>query len=171
MAEEKKDVSGKSRLVELLLCLFFGWAGGHRFYVNKIGTGLLMLFTMGGFGMWWLADLVMISLGAYTFTDMMLAEERATIMAGRQQQAKAAVASGVEYLKDYLSLTADDQASVGGHWDNPSYFKDVPVSATDPTGVRFAIVSVDCRNHPITRGIGVSTADHIHMVLTSPRRA
>ncbi len=57
--------STKSRLVLLLLCFFLGWAGGHRFYVNKIGTGLLMLFTMGGFGMWYFVDIVMISLGVF----------------------------------------------------------------------------------------------------------
>ncbi len=63
MAEEKK--SGKSRLVALLLCFFLGWAGGHRFYVNKVGTGLLMLFTMGGFGLWYFVDLIIISLGSF----------------------------------------------------------------------------------------------------------
>lgn len=85
---------------------------------------------------------VMISLGAYTFTDMMIAEERATVMSGRQMQAQAGVASGVEYLKDYLTYAPEDQIAIGGHWDNPSYFKDIPVSGDDPTGLRFAIVSV-----------------------------
>ncbi len=67
MAKEKEEVnvSEKSRLVELLLCLFLGWAGAHRYYVNKIGTGTLMLFTGGGFGMWWMVDLAMISLGSF----------------------------------------------------------------------------------------------------------
>ncbi len=66
MAEE---TSRKSRLYALLLCFFFGWAGGHRYYVNKIGTGLFMLFTMGGFGMWWFIDLVMVSIGAFRDKD------------------------------------------------------------------------------------------------------
>ncbi|MEO5356525.1 MAG: TM2 domain-containing protein [Nitrospirae bacterium YQR-1] len=57
--------SEKSRLVTLLLCFFLGWAGGHRFYVNKVGTGIIMLVTMGGFGIWYFVDLVMISLGAF----------------------------------------------------------------------------------------------------------
>ncbi len=64
MAEEQ--VSTKSRLYALLLCLFFGWAGGHRYYVSKVGTGIVMLFTGGGFGMWWFIDLIMISIGAFT---------------------------------------------------------------------------------------------------------
>ncbi|MBF0320671.1 MAG: TM2 domain-containing protein [Nitrospirae bacterium] len=56
--------SPKSRLVALLLCFFLGWAGAHRFYANKIGTGIIMFITMGGFGIWYFVDLVMISLGA-----------------------------------------------------------------------------------------------------------
>ncbi|KWT82086.1 MAG: TM2 domain-containing protein [Nitrospirota bacterium] len=59
-----ENESPKSRLVALLLCFFLGWAGGHRFYANKIGTGIIMFITMGGFGIWYFVDLVMISLGA-----------------------------------------------------------------------------------------------------------
>ncbi len=67
MADDKTGAqeSAKSRTVALLLCFFLGWFGGHRFYVNKIGTGLLMMFTMGGFGMWYFVDLVMVSLGVF----------------------------------------------------------------------------------------------------------
>ncbi|MBF0473086.1 MAG: TM2 domain-containing protein [Nitrospirae bacterium] len=57
--------SKKSRLVAILLCFFMGWAGAHRFYANKIGTGIIMLVTMGGFGLWYFLDLVMISLGSF----------------------------------------------------------------------------------------------------------
>ena len=75
MAEEKAEVkteaqvSSKGRLVALLLCFFFGWAGGHRFYTNKVGTGLMMLFTMGGFGMWYFLDFVMIATGNFKDKD------------------------------------------------------------------------------------------------------
>ncbi len=74
MAEEKKagEESTKSRLYALLICLFFGWAGGHRYYVSKIGTGLLMFITMGGFGMWWVIDLIMISIGAFKDKENLL---------------------------------------------------------------------------------------------------
>jgi TM2 domain-containing membrane protein YozV len=43
-----------------------GPAGAHRFYVGKIGTGLLMLFTGGVRGVLWLIDFVMIIVGAFT---------------------------------------------------------------------------------------------------------
>ena len=35
--------SGRSRLATLLLCFFLGWLGVHRFYVGKVGTGVLMI--------------------------------------------------------------------------------------------------------------------------------
>jgi TM2 domain-containing membrane protein YozV len=59
------NVSPKSRLVTLLLCLILGGLGAHRFYVGKIGTGLLMLFTLGGFGLWWLIDVILIVTGSF----------------------------------------------------------------------------------------------------------
>jgi TM2 domain-containing membrane protein YozV len=55
----------KSRLVAGLLCLFIGYLGIHRFYVGKIGTGLLWFFTAGFFGIGWLLDLLFIILGFF----------------------------------------------------------------------------------------------------------
>jgi TM2 domain-containing membrane protein YozV len=60
--------SDKSRLVALLLCIFLGWLGAHRFYVGKIGTGILELVTLGGLGWWWLVDFILIVSG--TFKDI-----------------------------------------------------------------------------------------------------
>lgn len=59
------DVSPKSRLVALLLCFFLGGLGVHRFYVGKVGTGILMLLTLGGLGIWALIDLIVIFVGAF----------------------------------------------------------------------------------------------------------
>jgi TM2 domain-containing membrane protein YozV len=35
--------SKKSRIVGAILCFIFGWLGVHRFYVGKVGTGILMI--------------------------------------------------------------------------------------------------------------------------------
>ena len=59
-------MSEKRKLPALLLCLFFGVFGVHRFYVGKVATGLLMLVTGGGLAIWWLFDLLVILLGGFT---------------------------------------------------------------------------------------------------------
>ena len=51
-------ISPKSRLVVTLLAWFLGVFGAHRFYLGKIGTALLMLFTLGGLGIWALVDFI-----------------------------------------------------------------------------------------------------------------
>lgn len=58
--------AGKDWLTTLLLCLFLGGIGAHRFYVGKTGSGVAQLFTMGGCGIWALVDLVMIITGSFT---------------------------------------------------------------------------------------------------------
>lgn len=60
-----KNVSDKDWLVVLLLCLFLGTLGVHRFYVNKVGSGLGQLFTMGGCGVWTIVDLILIITGKF----------------------------------------------------------------------------------------------------------
>ena len=58
-------ISTKSRLLALLLCFYVGVLGIHRFYVGKIGTGILYLVTFGLFGIGTLVDFILIACGAF----------------------------------------------------------------------------------------------------------
>lgn len=62
-------VSERSRGLALGLGVVLGWAGAQRFYVGKIGTGILMLCTGGGIGIWWLYDLILLITGEFTDSD------------------------------------------------------------------------------------------------------
>lgn len=61
--EPARPAEGKSQLVAFLLCFFFGLLGIHRFYLGYVGIGLIQLFTLGGFGIWALIDLILIACG------------------------------------------------------------------------------------------------------------
>ncbi|NLM84861.1 MAG: TM2 domain-containing protein [Clostridiales bacterium] len=63
---QTRPVSPKSRLVALLLCFFLGALGVHRFYVGKVGTGVLWLLTAGLGGIGVLVDFIMICVGSFT---------------------------------------------------------------------------------------------------------
>lgn len=63
--------SNKSRLAATLLCLFVGIFGVHRFYVGKIGTGvLLLLLSSTGIGeIWCFIDFILILCGQFKDSD------------------------------------------------------------------------------------------------------
>ncbi|MGC9781164.1 MAG: zinc ribbon domain-containing protein [Candidatus Heimdallarchaeota archaeon] len=65
---QQSSVSPYSRTVALLLCLFLGGFGAHRFYVGKSGSGiLLLLLSLCGFGfLWFIIDLIIILAGSFT---------------------------------------------------------------------------------------------------------
>ncbi len=58
--------SPKSRMITLLLAIFLGEIGIHRFYAGKVGTGILYLCTGGLFGIGWIVDVIMIAMGSFT---------------------------------------------------------------------------------------------------------
>lgn len=59
------EVSSKSKVLALLLCIFFGVVGAHRFYVGKAGTGILYFFTAGLCGFGWIIDIILIATGSF----------------------------------------------------------------------------------------------------------
>jgi TM2 domain-containing membrane protein YozV len=57
--------SDKSRGVATALAALLGFFGAHRFYVGKTGTGVLMLCSVGGLGIWYLYDLILVAGGSF----------------------------------------------------------------------------------------------------------
>ncbi|MEK9908318.1 MAG: TM2 domain-containing protein [Aquiluna sp.] len=54
--------SKRDWLIALLLSIFVGTLGVDSFYLGKIGTGILKLITIGGFGIWSIIDLILIAI-------------------------------------------------------------------------------------------------------------
>ena len=54
----------KKKVTAPLLSIFLGELGIDRFYLGKIGTGLLKLITVGGGGIWWIIDIILIASGS-----------------------------------------------------------------------------------------------------------
>ncbi|MBF0485303.1 MAG: TM2 domain-containing protein [Candidatus Omnitrophica bacterium] len=74
---KQNNDSPKSKFVCLLLCVFLGWLGAHRFYTGKFGTAILMIFVTAGFSylsvfgipIWPFIDLVFILDGSFRDKD------------------------------------------------------------------------------------------------------
>lgn len=64
-ADVSEFPSERSRGVALALSAMLGVFGAHRFYVGKTGTGVLMLCTLGGAGLWYLYDLILVAGGSF----------------------------------------------------------------------------------------------------------
>lgn len=52
-----------SRAIAMIFVVLLGIVGAHRFYVGRTATAFAMLFTLGGLGIWWLIDIVIVASG------------------------------------------------------------------------------------------------------------
>ena len=57
--------SDRSRTVALILAVLLGPFGAHRFYTGKIQSGIFMALTLGGLGIWYLYDVIVIAAGGF----------------------------------------------------------------------------------------------------------
>lgn len=78
MARVKRSIKGSSIYVDvrevnwvvlLVMSIIFGFLGVDRYIMGKVGTGLLKMFTLGGLGIWWLVDIVLIAT-KYKYKDV-----------------------------------------------------------------------------------------------------
>ncbi len=63
------ETSDRSRGVALALAVVLGPFGAHRFYTGHTGSGLLMLGTLGGLGIWYLYDIIVVAGGGFRDAD------------------------------------------------------------------------------------------------------
>ena len=61
--------SPKSRTTAQLQSIFLGVFGAHRFYVGKTQSGILQACTLGGLGIWYLYDIILIAAGSFRDAD------------------------------------------------------------------------------------------------------
>ncbi len=52
----------QTKVISFILCLFFGTLGVHRFYLGRAKSGFLMILTLGGVGLWYICDLILIAM-------------------------------------------------------------------------------------------------------------
>lgn len=63
MTEQQNTISDRSWATTLLLAIFLPTT--HRFYAGKVGTAILFSITLGGAGIWYIIDIIMIITGGF----------------------------------------------------------------------------------------------------------
>lgn len=86
---------------------------------------------------------MVLALGAYAFSELMISHREATQLSGKQIQCRVMADSGVEAVRLFLAQTKDAQRETGGTYDNPDQFRGVlVVDDTDPVGRgRFSLMA------------------------------
>jgi hypothetical protein len=118
------DPSDKSRGIATALAALLGPFGAHRFYVGKTGSGALMAATLGGLGLWWLYDLIVVAAGDFrdiegrrvSRWDLEVGDARSTELLAQEVDALRAevaeLAERLDFAERLLAAPRDPATSV-----------------------------------------------------------
>jgi hypothetical protein len=101
------SVSDKSFVVTWLFAWLLGIFAVDRFYLGKVGTGLLKLFTLSGFGIWWLVDLILVLAGGQR-------DKQGRTLAGYDQHKKIAwiiTAAGIVVSMIFTAVNSSNNST------------------------------------------------------------
>jgi len=82
---DSTELSDKEFLPTILLCFFVGIIGVHRFYVGKLATGVAMILTLGGLGIWVLVDFIMICVGSFRDIEGRIIKYQRTVVVNSER--------------------------------------------------------------------------------------
>jgi hypothetical protein len=109
--DEQPEISERSRGVAVALGFFGGFFGLHRFYVGKTQSGVAMILTFGGLGIWWLYDMVLLASGEFRDVDDLplrnWAVEDSRHRSGRADARVAQVEEELQALRDQFNDLAE----------------------------------------------------------------
>jgi TM2 domain-containing membrane protein YozV len=78
------EPSERSRTVALTLAVLLGPFGAHRFYAGRTESGVLMACTLGGLGLWWAYDVIVVGFGQFRDQENRVISEWEPRPAGRE---------------------------------------------------------------------------------------
>lgn len=100
----KKGVVKRQWFTTFLFSLFLGGIGVDRFYLGKMGTGILKLVTFGGMGIWYLIDLILIATRNMSGVEW--------INDGKNDKRNALIVFGVVFVLGVIAVTTPPNTDV-----------------------------------------------------------
>ena len=102
--QKSDEISDKEFIPVILLCFFLGGLGVHRFYSGKIGTGILMILTLGGLGIWVIVDFIMLCIGSFRDIDGKIIRYQRAVYVAPDSHANTPELSKASELEQFYEL-------------------------------------------------------------------